>query len=171
MAKSTVTGGFDDLVEAAARIAAAAPDGKLPKTFYAILGRAIEMRGGLDEIDERLPPGTSVAPKTDAVLDQIFDRAKALRVENTMTVAGAVADAVMAKAAARLAAPPDEMTVQEAAMAVGRSEQTIMNWIEKNPQLGRFDKASRRYWVSRSALIEFWTKRFGAETLPAALVS
>jgi hypothetical protein len=161
---------YADLVHAAATLLAFAPGHPLPPAYFDILGRAIGMKRGGHEFAPRAEPGAGLAPITDAVIDDVARHAIALRRENAIEVMGTLGEAMMKQATARLAAPKD-LTVAEAAQMCGRSEQTIVNWIEKNPQLGRFDKASRRYWVSRSALMEFWTKRFGADTLPAALLS
>lgn len=63
----------------------------------------------------------------------------------------------------------DEMTLQEAAVLCGRDIETLRNWIKKQPTLARFDPIARRYFVSRSALVELWAARFGRETLPPGL--
>jgi hypothetical protein len=64
---------------------------------------------------------------------------------------------------------PGEMTLQEAAVVCGRDLGTVRNWIKKQPTLARFDRAARRYFISKSALVTLWIDRWGPETLPDGL--
>lgn len=63
----------------------------------------------------------------------------------------------------------EEITLQEAAALCGRDLETVRNWIKKQPTLARFDRATRRYFVSKPALVALWIERWGRDTLPAGL--
>jgi len=63
----------------------------------------------------------------------------------------------------------DEMTLQEAALICGRDLGTVRNWIKKEPALARFDRAARRYFISKPALVTLWIDRWGEDTLPDGL--
>ena len=54
----------------------------------------------------------------------------------------------------------DLLTVAAAARIVGRSEQCIRDWCDREG-VGRFDEGIHRYWVSRAKLRSYVLTRFG----------
>lgn len=61
-----------------------------------------------------------------------------------------------------------ELTVQQAARLVGRSDECVRLWCVRR-KLGRFSTQWRRYRIRHSELVRFWIANFGAATLPAGL--
>ena len=72
---------YQDIVELAGRWFAFAKrgEGTMPRVLTDLIAEAVELRGGWSGFTGDAEPGTANLPAADATIDEIIDRANALR--------------------------------------------------------------------------------------------
>ncbi len=79
---------YDDIIEIAGRwFAFATPGDPLPGQINDLISEAMELRDGWGNLPPSASPGTAELLVLDAIIDQVIDRANALR-RSFMRVAG-----------------------------------------------------------------------------------
>jgi hypothetical protein len=79
---------YEEIIEIAGRwFAFATPGDTLPRTINDLMSEAVELRDGWGNLPPGAVPGTAELPVLDAIIDEVIERANALR-RSFMRVAG-----------------------------------------------------------------------------------